>query len=47
MPIPYLAAMTLPTFNLPSEEVQLAYVLRESIYLARRWDDFHQSIPAQ
>jgi hypothetical protein len=36
--------MTLNTFNLLSEEVQLAYVYREGTYIARRWDDVHQAV---
>ncbi|MBO2012941.1 T9SS type A sorting domain-containing protein [Hymenobacter negativus] len=31
--------MALHTFNLLSDEVQLAYVYREGTYLARRWND--------
>lgn len=36
--------MTFSTFNLLSEEVQLAYVYDQGAYLARRWDDFHQAV---
>lgn len=36
--------MTLHTFNMLSEEVQLAYVYREGTYIARRWDDIHQAV---
>ncbi|WP_426062046.1 hypothetical protein [Hymenobacter sp. B1770] len=36
--------MTIHSFNVLSNEVQQAYVYREGIYIARRWDDFHQAV---
>lgn len=44
MPAPYLSTVTLHHFNQLSDDVQLAYVLREGSYLARRWDDVHQAV---
>ena len=36
--------MTFHTFNLLSEEVQLAYAYNQGTYLARRWDDVYQAV---